>query len=61
MKNIKRRGESFFGMHCDIHAKPTDGVVMGETLKAEDIMEYIETLKPDFIQMFIQMGFWIIF
>ena len=51
MKKIKRRGESFFGMHCDIHAKPTDGVVMGETLKSEDIREYLETLKPDFIQI----------
>ena len=51
MKNIKRRSESFFGMHSDFHAKLTDNLVIGGTLKEEDIREYLETLKPDFIQI----------
>ncbi len=48
---IKKRCESFFGMHSDFHAEPKEGLVIGETLKEEDIREICETLKPDFIQI----------
>lgn len=50
-KPIKRRSESFFGLHSDFHAKPKDGLVVGATLKEEDIREICETLQPDFIQV----------
>ena len=47
----KRRSECFFGMHSDFHAKPEAGLVIGATLKEEDIREICETMKPDFIQI----------
>lgn len=48
---IKRRSESFFGLHSDFHARPEEGLVIGETLREEDIREICETLKPDFVQI----------
>lgn len=38
-------------MHSDFHAKLSDGLVIGGTLKEKDIREYLETLCPDFIQI----------
>lgn len=49
-KAIKRRKESFWGLHFDFHAKPQDGI-LGETLKEEDIRHICRLLKPDFIQI----------
>lgn len=48
---IKKRCDSFFGIHSDFHAKPQEGLVIGATLKEEDIREICETLHPDFIQI----------
>ena len=36
---IKKRKDSFFGIHCDFHGKPEDKSIQGATLKEEDIME----------------------
>ncbi|MBE6580675.1 MAG: hypothetical protein E7650_03555 [Ruminococcaceae bacterium] len=51
MKQRKTRAESFFGIHCDFHAKPSKGDTIGTDLKEEDIREICRTLKPDFIQI----------
>ena len=51
MKSIKRRADSFFGIHNDFHAKPADGQVIGATLKESDLRTICETLQPDFIQI----------
>lgn len=48
---IKRRSDCFFGIHSDFHAKPAEGLVIGETLKERDAREICELLKPDFIQV----------
>ena len=50
---IKRRAESFFGLHFDFHARPRDNKkhIMGENLKAEDIRKICTEIKPDFIQI----------
>ena len=47
----KRRSECFFGMHSDFHAKPEENLVIGATLKEEDIREIMESMKPDFVQI----------
>lgn len=50
---IKRRKDSFFGLHFDFHAHPDKckGVIMGENLKEEDIKKICREIKPDFIQI----------
>ena len=48
---MKKRKDSFFGLHFDFHAKPEDGVVIGATLKEEEIREICQKLRPDFIQI----------
>ena len=48
---MKTRRESFFGIHCDFHAKPSKCDTIGATLREEDIREICRTLKPDFIQI----------
>lgn len=48
---MKTRKESFFGIHCDFHAKPSKCDTIGATLREEDIREICQTLKPDFIQI----------
>ena len=50
-KAEKRRSDCFFGMHSDFHASPKDGLVIGATLKEEDIRDICKTLKPDFLQI----------
>lgn len=50
---IKKRNESFFGLHFDFHAQPedTNGMKIGENLKEEDIRAICQEVKPDFIQI----------
>lgn len=48
---MKRRKDSFFGLHFDFHARPDDCPAMGLNLKEEDIREICRTLRPDFIQI----------
>ena len=47
---MKKRRDSFWGLHFDFHAKPTD-VSIGKTLKEDEIREICRELKPDFIQI----------
>ncbi len=47
---MKRRSESFFGLHFDFHAQPKYGL-QGKSLNEEDIRRICRTLKPDFIQI----------
>ena len=47
----KLRKDCFWGMHSDFHAHPNYGVVVGATLKEEDIRTICEKAKPDFIQI----------
>ncbi len=49
---IKKRKDSFFGLHFDFHAKlENDNCVLGENLKEEDIRTICREVKPDFIQI----------
>ncbi|MBR0144675.1 MAG: alpha-L-fucosidase [Clostridia bacterium] len=50
---MKRRSESFFGLHFDFHASPEGaaGTSIGATLKEEEIREICRLLKPDFLQI----------
>ena len=47
---MKKRIESFFGLHFDYHAQPKYGL-QGQTLREEEIREICRVLKPDFIQI----------
>ena len=47
---MKKRKESFWGLHFDFHATPSDGI-QGKTLNEEDIRKICRLLKPDFIQI----------
>ena len=47
---MKKRKDSFFGLHFDYHAQPKYGV-QGLNLKEEDVREICRSLKPDFIQI----------
>ena len=51
--SIKRREDSFFGLHFDCHATPEScvGLKFGEYLKAEDIEKICKDFKPDFLQI----------
>ena len=49
-KTIKRRSESFFGLHYDFHANPKD-IPQGVSLNEDDIREVCRKIKPDFIQI----------
>ena len=44
---IKKRKDSFLGIHSDFHATPAFGTV-GATLREEEIREVCRLLKPDF-------------
>ena len=48
---MKKRKESFFGLHFDFHASPEKCPAMGLNLREEDIREICRTVKPDFIQI----------
>ncbi len=49
---MKRRSESFFGLHFDFHATPQSAPgPIGGTLSEEDIREICREVKPDFIQI----------
>ena len=47
---MKKRKDSFWGLHFDFHANPKD-LGQGKTLTEEDIREICTLLKPDFIQI----------
>lgn len=47
---MKRRSDSFFGIHSDFHARPWMGKI-GRTLREEDIRKVCRALKPDFWQI----------
>lgn len=47
---MKKRKESFFGLHFDFHARPEYGK-QGVTLTEEDIRYICRTFLPDFIQI----------
>lgn len=47
MATVKKRKDSFLGIHSDFHATPAFGTV-GATLREEDIREICRKLKPDF-------------
>ena len=49
--HMKRRSESAFGLHFDFHASPAPGLVVGATLREEDIREICRLIRPDFIQI----------
>lgn len=51
MDGRKARKDCFFGIHMDFHAVPQDGLVVGATLREEEIAEICDTLQPDFIQI----------
>lgn len=49
---MKRRSESYFGLHFDFHATPERAKVpVGATLKEEDIRKICREVRPDFIQI----------
>ena len=49
---MKRRSESYFGLHFDFHASPQSCPdPIGSALKEEDIREICRLLKPDFLQI----------
>ena len=49
---MKRREDSFFGLHLDIHADPGTSVdCIGEGLTEEQIRTLCRTVKPDFVQI----------
>lgn len=50
MGNIKKRKDSFWGIHCDYHAVPGMGKV-GKTLCEEDIRKVCRELHPDYWQI----------
>ncbi len=50
---IKKRKDSFFGLHFDFHANPekNNRFALGENLNEEDIRTICREVKPDFIQI----------
>ena len=51
-KIIRRRSESYFGLHFDFHASPDKcPEPIGKTLRASDIVEICNRLHPDYIQV----------
>ena len=47
---IKRRSESFFGLHFDFHAVTTDNQI-GVGLEPAQIKSYLSMVRPDYIQV----------
>ena len=47
---MKKRKESFWGLHFDFHARPDDKHI-GRDLTEDDVREICRLLKPDFIQI----------
>lgn len=47
---MKKRRDSFFGLHCDYHAQPSYGI-QGATLCENEIRNILSVIKPDFIQI----------
>ena len=45
---MKKRKDSFFGIHFDFHA--VEGQVVGEDFRPEVVAELLDKTKPDFAQ-----------
>ena len=51
-KEIKRRKDSFFGLHFDCHCSPQRSLIpIGHNLKEEDIAKVLKMFNPDYIQV----------
>ena len=48
---MKKRKDSFFGIHCDFHGRPEYNKTQGATLSEDDIRRICKKLRPDFIQI----------
>lgn len=49
-KVIKRRADSYFGLHFDFHATSNDRRI-GLSLNEADVTNYLKQVKPDYIQV----------
>ena len=47
---IKRRSDSFFGIHFDFHANPEDNQI-GRGLQPLEVASFLKEVKPDYIQV----------
>jgi len=47
---MKKRKDSFWGIHSNFHAKPEMGII-GKNLCEEDIRTICRQLKPDYWQI----------
>jgi hypothetical protein len=47
---VKRRADSFFGIHFDFHATQNDSVI-GRSLTAQQIDSFLTLVHPDFVQI----------
>jgi hypothetical protein len=45
----KRREESFFGMHFDLHPNPRD-LELGKDLRKEQVLRFLDAVQPDYVQ-----------
>ena len=45
---MKKRKDSFFGIHFDFHA--VEGQIVGEDFRPEVVAELLDKTKPDFAQ-----------
>lgn len=45
----RRRSESFFGMHFDLHPGPNDPA-LGKDLRKEQVLRFLDAVKPDYVQ-----------
>jgi hypothetical protein len=45
----KRRAESFFGIHFDLHPNPAD-LALGKDLRKEQVLRFLDAVKPDYVQ-----------
>jgi hypothetical protein len=46
---MKKRRDSFFGVHFDFHSNQT-ALGIGERLNDNEIQAFLRTVKPDFVQ-----------
>ncbi|MCU0226216.1 MAG: hypothetical protein MUF01_01135 [Bryobacterales bacterium] len=45
----KRRSESFFGMHFDLHPSPNDPA-LGKDLRKAQVLHFLDRVQPDYVQ-----------
>ena len=48
-KLVKKRSDSFFGLHFDFH--PTEDIVVGDDLRYDVIAKLLDETKPDYVQV----------